>query len=665
MKAALKSLAKLESDVDSWLSWWDKLLTKKNLPKLVPKLESFWEQAKQFEPEHEKARLLFGLAEQLQEHSVRPSEMFGILDDLISVAGSIHNEYIRCLLAFDLSVLLLGEGELLPSMDGVETNKYLAFRLLSLSLSNQPKLRQRLVNRIVFIRDNLDTSQLIVEASWDELLESSRAVGQWEWEQLDGEGHVLWEMTPIAIILGLVGRDFNKASSSDWSLGFFQRLLERLTALSPSPGREWALKQVMKGLATSPCKDNDTTFKWMTQVLEVSVATSADPSLIYEGMFLGFVGNRELRNASQVALRIPDTQLRDQAFARLSKTWLVEGEPEEAVLALQEIQDSSFRGQVALELSREAAVVSHPAAVCLLMEVASAIPSVAQRVLRRIVEHADFPEQGRRAILEESPRKPMSLSARRERLAELTFLKEHLVEEVFQNRRRELLGLASPSLDRATEDSSRIVVDCPHAYGEGHYKTPREHVQHNHFGANVGGSLVLEWDSFDAMWRDIQAEVHLRLPPEGGVHVVSLEFPIDIGVTGLIPLEKAPADQLGLEMRNGHPSLFCKDSNARQPTCQLTVVVGPSSVAPDELADYPGHSYECTLYTVYPGEAAPPFPHWEESQLMRLQIASEKALKLLEQGKVDDAKTILYQTYKAVSNSEPASLFWSSHILVR
>ncbi|TNE48186.1 MAG: hypothetical protein EP343_16370 [Deltaproteobacteria bacterium] len=666
MKAHLKALTKLQPTPKSLLSWWDKLLQQQSIPNLAFSIGDFWRVIASLSEDSEKAELLVSLAESAVANANSTTEPLLLVPDVVSLLRGMQRDDLRIPSAHTISRILLGETQLLSDLEGEPHAKARALQLLLPGLSNVEAFRDDLVERLLFFREHLLGAEAVEEDVWDDVLEASRSLGQWERSIPSPVSGEEVEVIPHAVILGLLGRDFCQSTNSEWSGRFFQTLLSRLTALSPSPEREWALRQVMMGLSVVAEDEPENIADWMTQVLQISVTTSPDPSLIYEGMFLGFVGNHQLGQASRVALRIPDLRLRDQAFVRLIQEWLRLEKPVEAMSALQEIQDASLRGSEALRLGREAVVVANPVAASVLMEVASRIPFVAQRVLRRIVENPAFPEEARQAILEESPRKPLSFSARRERLLELSLLREHLPEDVYRERRRRLLGLKDANANPFQETpGTQIVVDCPIAYGEGHYKTPRDHVQHNHFGAKVGGSLVTEWESFDSMWEDIQGEVQQRVQSDGSVQVIELCFPIDIGVTGLIPLESAPPDRLGMESRNGHPSLFCDDNAARKETHQLTVVVGPSEVGADELPGYEGHQHSCVLYTVYPGEPAPPFPSWEEGDLPQLESATAQALQCLQVGDVTKAQEILYTTLVSVSHMEEPSRFWSEHLLVK
>ncbi len=349
--------------------------------------------------------------------------------------------------------------------------------------------------------------------------------------------------------------------------------------------------------------------------------------------------------------------------------------PESATKDQHEVQNKKLRGEWALSLSRNANVVKHPVACSLLLEATVSLPGIAEEVMRQILEHPAFPVEARQAIFDSG------FELEGEQKEEPPFMPANVKRGPSAKARRGPLAKAKrgpsakaerdPSAKAERDPSAKaerglsIVVDCLHSYGDGLYLTPREHIQTNHFGSDVAGSRVTAWDDFDEMWEEIAPAVEGLCNNDGSTQVIELEFPEDIGTHGLIRLEQAPPETIGMEFRNGHPSLYCNAEGLQFPTRQLTVVLGPSEIKPGEVSNYQGHNLPCVLYTVYPGEPASPFPTWSTEDLPLLRSSTQASLELLQMGQVEEAKAILFKAYSQLDGTGEAALFWSRHLLLR
>jgi hypothetical protein len=559
----------------------------------------------------------------------------------------------------------LGFERLRPTLSQVPLTKHLSLMLVSVGVTNEPAFRAGLARRVHFLTTQLRGSFEVVPDSWDECLEACQTIEGWVHEERTLQGDVRWRLSPLAALLGLLARDFCRAHNRGWVQRFFHRLCERLFQLPPGEERELAIRELLHGLISHARGFESETIAWIQHVLQVADSVNSDLSHVYEGMFLGFLGQGDVHRAESSANRILHAEMRDRAFEQLSLAWLQQQQPQQALAALYEMSEHQLRSRMVLRLSTEPLVVTDPVACAMLFRIASSLPAVVDEVLHNVVSHPSFPREAREEIMRLTPQAPLGLFARNERLQQLEQLRAHLPETVYRRERQALLGLRlSPETDREDTTMTSISIDRPHRYGDGLYLTSAEHIQKNHFGEHVAGSRFTAWSSFQEMWDDIGATVEEKVTPEEKVQVLALDMPMDVGVTGVMPLEEAPSGALSTEIRNGQPSLYCTAAEVRQPTRTITVVVGPGSIAKGELEGYEGHDLPCVLYTVYPGKPAYPFPRCAKDSYNRLETSLQAAVSLVRAGQVEEAKTVLYEVYSRMEGSEESARYWSQHVLI-
>ena len=619
-------------------------------------------------PERQRAKRFIEMAQFLGEKAHYKRCEF-VFEELLTLISHFEDAELRFQTALSSFEGFFGDTFLRKTLSKKTDLKKLAFLALTV-LAHFAEIHKSAFARCVhFVELHLAEFRSVSTTIWGKLLEKASALENWTYVEYDPNGYQLWSVQGRSSILGLLAQDFAGVADREWVDTFWQLLKKQVFLFPPGQDRERALKSLVRGLLRYHRGNEAWCSTCIQEILEKADAIEDDASHVYLSVFNGFLEQGALPRALAAAHRIHKTAFRDQAFFQLAEAWCQRGNAEQAVQMLYEIDEYEARGEAALSISLASCVVQDPTACSRLCQIVSVLPGVTQQVLQQIASHPDLPGEAREAILIHAPDEILGRYARQERLAQLERVKTYLPRDVYLEEKRALFGLSGDFEQLLPNEELSglhydIVIDRPHCYGDGLYLTPAEHVQKNHFGDEVAGSQFTAWESFELLWVEIYNRVQQECSEEEGVQVIELSFPIDVGVTGVVPIEKVLPEALAIELRNGQPSLYCIGHDMRQPTRSMTVVLGPSFVTADEISGYPGHDISLMLYTIYPGKPAEPFPACEKKEFPFLRKALGSAIALLMERKVEEAKSFLYETYSALEGSDESARYWSQNILI-
>ncbi|MCB9639288.1 MAG: hypothetical protein H6727_10390 [Myxococcales bacterium] len=613
---------------------------------------------------------------------------FKLFEELFEELSSFREKYRAQESSLFLHEKLLGHEKLHPEWARSERVGTLSLRCLLLANTNHVELRGRYLKRLRFVWEEIKTPQKIEKEWLEEALKSHDTLEGWEHQEYNLDGVMLWEQSGRAALLRLLVRAFCEHEDISWKREIFGELLERIRRIKKVKERRELMRAMAEMLHRS--QEEDEHEEMLMTLFRETEPFGVDISCVYEGLAWSYLELEELHDAEESIRKVEDPSERDKLYRKTIELYLQWSRPEQAISLLSELFDTKIRGEVALLCARSRAVGEDPLACAMLCEEALIQTEETEQVLTALLQNPflsplakkDFLREG---LLFQEQEEYLGQLARKERLKELERLKAYLPQEVYRSERKELLGLLEkesiekegrlmekPKKEKEkksgpVQEQEGIMLDLPHRYGDHHYISPKDHVEKNHFSRDVGGSVFTLWPSFQDMWDDVEERVLQEVEKRGDAKlwVIDLSFPVEVGLTGVIPLEKAHVEALAVEERNGQPSLFCGHTASKQPTKFVTFVVGESLVSADAIEGYEGHHLSRALYTAYPGQPSFPFPRCERGYAKDLREGLERAIVELKEGRVRQAKKTLLHAYQQLDGEEEWAHYWSEHVLVR